>query len=41
MWGFPKIRGCHFGSPNNEGYSIWGSILGLFAETAKLLWEVM
>ena len=27
-WGFPKIRGTHFGVPNNKDYSILGSILG-------------
>ena len=27
-WGFPKIRGYHFGGLNNKDYSILGSILG-------------
>ena len=27
-WGFPKIRGYHFGGPHNEDYCAWGSILG-------------
>ena len=35
IWGFPKIRGYHFGGPNSKDYSISGSILGypLFWET--------
>ena len=28
IWGFPKIRGYLFGGPNNQDYSILGSILG-------------
>ena len=28
VWGFPRIRGTLFGGPNNEDYSILGSILG-------------
>ena len=28
IWGFPQIRGAHFGGPHNKDYSILGSILG-------------
>ena len=28
IWGFPKIRGYHFGGPHNKDYNILGSILG-------------
>ena len=29
IWGFPRIRGTHFGSPNNKDYSSLGVYTGI------------
>ena len=36
-WGFPKIRGYHFGGPHSKGYNIFGVYIEvpLFLETTK------
>ena len=39
-WGFPKIRGYHFGGPNNKDYNILGSLLG-FPYLGELLHRKM